>query len=117
MIELKNLRIEAVWGCVPANTVDNLELCTALVGAAKAASIVKSTGFAYRRAAEPGKTLMDLVLPAARKALEGVDAASIGGVVVVTFSAPERFPALSVRLQAALGLPADVAALMIWLER
>ena len=111
MIELKNLRIEAVWGCVPANTVDNLELCTVLVGAAKAASIVKSTGFAYRRAAEPGKTLMDLVLPAARKALEGVDAASIGGVVVVTFSAANRFPALSIRLQHALGLAKDVVAL------
>lgn len=111
MIELKNLKVEAVWGCVPANTVDNLELCTVLVGAAKAASIVKSTGFAYRRAIEPGKTLMDLALPAARKALVGEDVASIGGVVVVTFSSAGRFPALSVQLQHALGLAKDVMAL------
>lgn len=111
MVELKNLKVEAVWGCVPANTVDNLELCTALVGAAKAASIVKSTGFAYRRAIEPGKTLMDLALPAVRKALEGEDVASIGGVVVVTFSSAGRFPALSVQLQHALGLAKDVMAL------
>lgn len=111
MVELKNLKVEAVWGCVPANTVDNLELCTALVGAAKAASIVKSTGFAYRRAIEPGKTLMDLALPAARKTLEGVEAASIGGVVAVTFSSEDRFPALSIQLQHALGLAKDVMAL------
>lgn len=111
MIELKNFKIEAVWGCVPANTVDNLELCTMLVGAAKAASIVKSTGFPHRRAVEPGKTLMDLALPAAQKALEGVDPAAVGGVVVVTFSSADRFPATSIRLQHALGLAKDVVAL------
>ena len=111
MMELENLKIEAVYGCVPANVVDNRELCTALVGGGKAESIVKSTGFAYRRAIEPGKTVWWLMLPAAQKALEGVDLSTIGGVVVVTFSAPVRFPALSIQLQHALGLGKDVVAL------
>ena len=44
MAELANLRIEAVCGCVPANVVDNLEMCTALVRAAKAAAKVQKGG-------------------------------------------------------------------------
>ena len=111
MAELANLRIEAVCGCVPANVVDNLEMCTALVGAARAAAIVKSTGFPFRRVLAPGRTVFDLLLPVARQVLAGVDPATVGGVVAVSFSSPSRFPALSVRLQHVLGLPADVAAL------
>ena len=111
MVELPNLKLEAVFGCVPANTVDNLDLCTALVGAAKAAAIVKSTGFPVRRVLEPGRTVLDLMLPAARRAMEGVDPATVGGVVAVSFSSPARFPALAARLQRELGLPGDVAAL------
>ena len=111
MAELPSLRIEAVHGCVPANAVDNLEMCTALVGAAKAAAIVKSTGFPFRRVLTPDRTVFDLMLPAARQALAGVDPATVGGVVAVSFSSPARFPALAVRLQQALGLPGDVAAL------
>ena len=111
MITLSHLLLESVYGCVPNNAVDNLSLLAELVGPVQAATIVKSTGFATRRAVAPGVTVYDLMLPAARQALRGVDPATVGGVVVVTFSAPERFPALAVRLQAALGLAADVAAL------
>ena len=111
MVELPSLRLEAVQACVPANAVDNQDLCAALVGAAKAAAIVKSTGFPFRRVLEPGRTVLDLMLPAARAALDGVDPATVGGVVAVSFSSPARFPALAARLQQALGLPGDVAAL------
>jgi len=104
------LSIEAVCGCVPSAVVDNRALLTELVGAAKADAIVKSTGFPSRRAAAPGITVFDLALPAARRALEGTDPAALGGIVAVTFSAPDRFPALSIRLHHALGLPADAAA-------
>ena len=111
MIELGNLSLDALFGCVPANVLDNRELCAALVGAAKAEAIVKSTGFAVRRVLEPGRNVLDLMLPAARRALAGVDPADVGGVVAVSFSAPERFPALAVRLQHELGLARDAAAL------
>lgn len=110
MIELPALTIESVFGCVPALAVDNLSLLTDLVGAAKAESIVKATGFATRRVAAEGQGVFDLALPAARRALADIAPADIGGVVAVTFSHPERFPALAIRLQHALGLPQDVAA-------
>ncbi len=111
MVQVPHLVLEAIYGGVPNNAVDNLSLLAELVGSDRAASIVKSTGFATRRAMAPGRTVFDLLLPVARAALRGVDLATVGGIVVVSFSAPERFPALAIRLQAALGLGADVAAL------
>ena len=97
MIELHALTVESVFGCVPARAVDNLSLLANLVGRAKAESVVQATGFATRRVAAEGQGVFDL------------------GVVSVTFSHPERFPALAIRLQHALGLPQDVAALDVGL--
>ncbi len=105
------LDIEAICGCVPINTLDNRARCAAFVGEAKAESIVKSTGFAQTRALPPGKTVFDLMLPAAQAALDGVDASCVGGIVAVSFSAPDRFPALAAQLQHALRLGRDIAAL------
>ena len=104
------LSLEAVCGCVPPTVVDNRALLAELVGAAKADALVKSTGFPFRRVAAAGQTVYDLALPAARRALDGIDPATLGGIVAVTFSVPDRFPALSIRLHHALGLPADAAA-------
>lgn len=104
------LSIEAVCGCVPSTVVDNRALLAELVGAAKADALVKSTGFPFRRVAAPNVTVYDLVLPAARRVLDGIDPAALGGIVAVSFSAPERFPALAIRLHHALGLPSDAAA-------
>lgn len=111
MIALPHLSLDAVFGCVPARAEDNRAACAALVGEEKAAAVVKATGFAERRVLERGRTVLDLMLPAARAALAGVAAAEVGGVVAVSFSAPERFPALAARLHRALGLPPDAAAL------
>ena len=110
MLDLPHLTIESVAGCVPANAADNLSILTELVGAEKAQTIVKSTGFATRRVAARGETVLDLALPAARRALEGFAPEAFGGVVAVSFSAGDRFPAMSARLQHALGIPTDVAA-------
>ena len=110
MIRIPHLELLSVCGCVPARAVDNLDICAALVGDAKAQAIVKSTGFPSRRVLAPGCTLFDLALPAAREALAGVDPAEVGGVVSVSFSAPGRFPALAVRLQAELGLGGGIPA-------
>ena len=109
-MRIDGVDIEAVFGCVPANAVDNLAALEPLVGAEKAAAIVQATGFATRRVAAPGTDVFDLVLPAAKRALEGVAPREIGGVVAVSFSNRNRFPALSARLQHALGLGNDVAA-------
>ncbi|MBQ4199713.1 MAG: hypothetical protein II649_07495 [Kiritimatiellae bacterium] len=115
MVEIPSLSIESVFGCIPPDEVDNLSALARLVGAAKAESIVKATGFATRRVAAPGVDVFDLALPAARRALEGVRPEDVGGVVSVTFSHRDRFPALAVRLQNALGLQHDIAAFDIGL--
>ena len=111
MIELSGFSIGAVFGCVPARATDNFTVTAALAGEAKAKAIVQSTGFPMRRSVDPGTTVLELMLPAARCALEGIAPSDVGGVVAVSFSAPDRFPALSVRLQHALGLPRTTAAL------
>ena len=105
------LSLESVCGCVPSTVADNSAILSELVAPAKADAIVKSTGFPFRRVAAPGTTVFDLAVAAARRALDGVEAASLCGIVAVSFSAPDRFPALSIRLHHALGLPSDAAAL------
>ena len=109
-MRIEGVDIEAVFGCVPENFVDNVAGLTALVGAEKAESIVKATGFTTRRVAPDGTDVIDLALPAAKRALEGTDPADIGGIVAVSFSSRDRFPALSARLQHALCLPTSIAA-------
>jgi len=109
-MRIEGVDIEAVFGCVPENSVDNVAGLTALVGAEKAESIVKATGFTTRRVAPEGTDVIDLALPAAKRALEGTDPSDIGGIVAVSFSRRDRFPALSARLQHALCLPTSVAA-------
>ena len=95
---------------MPENYVDNVAGLTALVGAEKAESIVKATGFTTRRVAHEGTDVIDLALPAAKRALEGTDPSDIGGIVAVSFSNRDRFPALSARLQHELALPTSIAA-------
>lgn len=111
MISLSGFSIAAVYGCVPLRTIDNLTVASALAGEAKAKAIVQSTGFPIRRSVEPGVGVIDLVLPAAKRAMEGVAPTEIGGIVAVSFSHAERFPALAVRIQHELGIPCKVAAL------
>lgn len=109
-MRIEGVDIEAVFGCVPENSVDNVAGLTALVGAEKAESIVKATGFTTRRVAPDGTDVIDLALPAAKRALEGTDPTEIGGIVAVSFSNRDRFPALSARLQHELGLSTSIAA-------
>jgi 3-oxoacyl-[acyl-carrier-protein] synthase-3 len=109
-MRIEGVDIEAVFGCVPENSVDNVAGLTALVGAEKAESIVKATGFTTRRVAHEGTDVIDLALQAAKRALEGTDPSDIGGIVAVSFSNRDRFPALSARLQHELGLPTSIAA-------
>ena len=109
-MRIDGVDIEAVVGCVPANAVDNLAELTPLVGREKAEAIVQATGFATRRIAASGTDVIDLALPAAKRALEGVAPDDVGGIVAVSFSNRNRFPALSARLQPALGLPNGIAA-------
>ena len=109
-MRIDGVDIEAVFGCVPANVVDNVVALTPIVGTERAEAIVHATGFSSRRVAPEGTDVIDLALPAARCALDGVTPDDVGGVIAVSFSNRDRFPALATRMQAALSLPGSIAA-------
>jgi len=114
-LSVKGARIESVFGCSPEGVQDNVDFLTPMFGEEKARSIVKSSGFTGRRAAKPGTGVLELALPAAREAVNGIDLASIGGVVFVTFSSDMRYPSCAQRAAGELGLPRDSAAIDIQL--
>ncbi len=109
-MRIEGVDIAAVFGCVPAHVEDNKAALTPLVGEERAAAIVQATGFATRRMAPAGTDVFDLALPAARLALDGIQPEEVGGVIAVSFSSRDRFPALAARMQSALGLPNSCAA-------
>jgi 3-oxoacyl-[acyl-carrier-protein] synthase-3 len=96
-MRIEGVDIEAVFGSVPVRAADNLAELADLVGAQRAQSIVKATGFTTRRVAAEGQDVIDFALPAAKCALEGIDPADVGGIIAVSFSNRDRFPALSTR--------------------
>ena len=58
-----------------------------------------------------GECLPELVDAAVARLSPEVDKASIGGVIAATFSSPDRFPSLAVRVASSLGLPKGTPAL------
>ena len=103
MIDVPEVVVERVAGVVGGRMVDN--------SLSASPETIAATGFAVRRVASEGSTLFSMSLAAAKRALEGVAKDDVCGVVVATFSAEDRFPALSVRLASALGLASTIPAL------
>ena len=103
MIELPEVVIERAAGVVGARVIDNSGLATP--------ETIAATGFAVRRVATAGASLMSLSLQAARRALSGLDLSQICGVVAATFSCETRFPPLSVGVAGALGLAPQIPAI------
>ncbi len=96
MISVPEITICAVAGELGENVLSNAEF----------PRIAETTGFRARRQVKEETTLLELALRAARQ----VNCAEIGAVIAATFSSPERFPALAIRVASALGLPADAPA-------
>lgn len=73
--------------------------------------IVQRSGIKTRHIAGEGETTSDLAIAAARKALEasGYAASDIDGVIVATTTPDQTFPAVAVKVQAALGVPPGLA--------
>lgn len=73
--------------------------------------IVQRSGIQSRHIAADDETTADLAIHAARKALNasGFTADSIDGVIVATTTPDQTFPAVAVKVQAALGLPPGLA--------
>ncbi len=100
MIVTSEIIVERVEAAVGSVIVDNC-------GAGVPAKTVEATGFPVRRVVPVGETLFDLSVEAVRK-IPSDDLADLGGVVAATFSSPERFPGLAVRIASALGLAPSV---------
>jgi 3-oxoacyl-[acyl-carrier-protein] synthase-3 len=73
--------------------------------------IVARTGIRQRHIAQPGETTATLAIAAARAALAdaGVEASSIGLIVLATATPDNTFPATATKVQAALGCHGGIA--------
>jgi 3-oxoacyl-[acyl-carrier-protein] synthase-3 len=103
------VRVLGVGSAVPARRVANAELEKRVDTSDD--WIRTRTGIRERRVVVEGEKLLDLVVPAARRALDasGVAANELDAIVVGTVSGEYSFPATACELQAALGV-ADIAA-------
>ncbi len=66
--------------------------------------IVQRSGISERRIAAENETTSDLAIKAARSALGDIDPATIDGIIVATTTPDQTFPAVAVKVQAALGI-------------
>lgn len=73
--------------------------------------ITQRSGIKQRHIAAEGETTADLAIGAAKQALtrSGLKAEDIDGVIVATTTPDQTFPAVAVKVQAALGLPVGIA--------
>lgn len=73
--------------------------------------IVQRSGIKQRHIAAERQSTADLAIEAARKAIEasGVKPEDIDGVIVATTTPEQTFPAVAVKVQAELGIPAGLA--------
>lgn len=111
--KLNNVRIDAIYSCVPQKSEDNLARCTAIYGdEKKAVSVVRATGIKSRRIVEPGTSSLDLCVSAAEQLLvdTGIAKEEIGAVVDVTFTPERTMPCNACQAQRRLGLPTDLIA-------
>lgn len=103
-ITTENIKVDAVYSCVPANKVKTSDY--SLFTAAEAALFEKTTGISERRMAPETVTCADLCFFAAKKLIEDLDIglAEIDVLIFVSQSPDYFLPATAVTLQERLGL-------------
>jgi 3-oxoacyl-[acyl-carrier-protein] synthase-3 len=104
MIALPEIVVLRVAGAVGARTCVNEGFASP--------ETIAATGFPTRCVVAEGEDLFTLAAAAVGRVLPAGDAwrETIGAVVAVTFSNPDRFPSLAVRVAALLGLPPQTPA-------
>jgi 3-oxoacyl-[acyl-carrier-protein] synthase-3 len=102
-------RILGTGSALPARVVTNAELAETVDTSDE--WIIERTGIRQRHIAGEGETTATLATAAARAALEdaGVDASSIGLIVLATATPDNTFPATATKVQAALGCNGGIA--------
>jgi 3-oxoacyl-[acyl-carrier-protein] synthase-3 len=106
---LRRAVIAGTGSALPARRVTNAELAETVDTTDE--WIVERTGIRARYLAGEGETTATLATAAARAALEaaGVDAASVGLIVLATATPDQTFPSTATKVQAALGIDDCVA--------
>jgi 3-oxoacyl-[acyl-carrier-protein] synthase-3 len=101
--------VKGVGSALPKRRLDNAELAAQVDTSDQ--WIVERTGIRSRYIAGDGETTASLATEAARKALEhaGIDAESIGLIVLATATPDQTFPSSATKVQAALGINDCVA--------
>jgi 3-oxoacyl-[acyl-carrier-protein] synthase III len=96
--------LRAFGGFVPARVLENAELASRL--GCEAEWILNVSGIAERRYSETSEGVVEMGLRAAEDCLRraGVDAASIGCVLVSSGSSPRRFPGPAAEIASRLGI-------------
>ena len=102
-------RIIGTGAALPRQVVTNAELAERVDTSDE--WIVARTGIRQRHIAQADETTATLAIAAARAALDdaGIDAASIGLIVLATATPDNTFPATATKVQAALGCNGGVA--------
>ncbi len=102
-------RILGTGSALPRRIVTNAELAERVDTSDE--WIVERTGIRQRHIAEPDETTGTLATAAARAALAdaGIDASSIGLIVLATATPDNTFPATATKVQAALGCNGGIA--------
>jgi len=102
-------RLLGTGSALPANRVTNADLAARVETSDE--WIIERTGIRQRYIAGEGETTSTLAIAAARAALEdaGVEASSIGLIVLATATPDNTFPATATKVQAALGCNGGVA--------
>lgn len=102
---IDNVKIKAIATCLPDNVLE-LRSLIGQYGKKDVENTIKTTGVERVHIAEQKETTSDLCFKAAGHLLEsiGIDAGSIGGLIVVSQTFDYLYPATSVVLQDRLGL-------------
>ena len=102
-------RVLGTGSALPRRVVTNAELAETVDTSDE--WIVARTGIRQRHIAGEGETTATLAIAAARAALEdaGVEASSIGLIVLATATPDNTFPATATKVQAALGCQGGIA--------
>ncbi len=102
-------RLIGTGSALPRRIVTNAELAERVDTSDE--WIIERTGIRQRHIAEPDETTASLAIAAARAALAdaGIDASTIGLIVLATATPDNTFPATATKVQAALGCNGGIA--------
>ncbi len=106
---MKGSRLIGTGSALPAQIVTNADLAQRIDTTDE--WIIERTGIRQRHIAAEGETTSTLAIAAARAALAdaGVDASSIGLIILATATPDNTFPATATKVQAALGCNGGIA--------